>query len=182
MNENKKGETIDEVIRFNDLIKLYPFNGRSTFLIDKFYIIGYDYLTLHKLLIENTPKYIQDNKDKELKERQKFNIDEEPNILNEFTSDYKKAGLPNETILKMIYPKNVDFYFFLEENTNVLRRTGKEFTHLKEEYKKVEFIKKRNPMHPKSYLVVFSSNPQAENNSKKSINGLAYTFYSKFTE
>ena len=37
-------------------------------------------------------------------------------------------------------------------------------------------------MHPKSYLVVFSSNPQAENNSKKSINGLAYTFYSKFTE
>ena len=182
MNENKKGETIDEVIRFNDLIELYPFNGRSTFLIDKFYIIGYDYLTLHKLLIENTPKYIQDNKDKELKERQKFNIDEEPNILNEFTSDYKKAGLPNETILKMIYPKNVDFYFFSEENTNVLRRTGKEFTHLKEEYKKVEFIKKRNPMHPKSYLVVFSSNPQAENNSKKSINGLAYTFYSKFTE
>ena len=182
MNENKKEETIDEVIRFNDLIKLFPFNGRSTFLIDKFYIIGYDYLTLHKLLIENTPKYIQDNKDKELKERQKFNIDEEPNILNEFTSNYKKVGLPNETILKMIYPKKLDFYFFSEENINVLRRTGKEFIHLKEEYKKIEFTKKGNPMHPKSYLVVFSSNPQAENNSKKSINGLAYTFYSKFTE
>ena len=114
MNENKKLEAIDKLIKFNDLIKLYPFNGRSTFLIDKFYIIGYDYLTLHKLLIEKSPKYIQDNKDKELKERQKFNIDEEPNILKEFTSDYKKAGLPNVTILKMIYPKSVDFYFFSE--------------------------------------------------------------------
>ena len=183
MNENKKGEAIDdELIKFNDLIKLYPFNGRSTFLIDKFYIIGYDYLTLHKLLIENTPKYIQDNKDKEFKEPYKLNIDEEPNILNEFTSDYKKAGLPNETILKMIYPKNINFYYFSEEFTNVLRKTENEFTHLKEEYKKVEFNKEINPMHPKSYLVVFSSNPQAENNSKKSINGLAYTFYSKFTE
>jgi len=182
MNENKKGKAIDEIIKFNNLIKLYPFNGRSTSLIDKFYIIGYDYLTLHKLLIENIPKYIQDNKDKELKEPHKFNIDEEPNILNEFTSDYKKVGLPNETMLKMIYPKNLDLYYFLEENTNALRRTGKEFTHLKEEYKKVEFTKKKNQMHPKSYLVVFSSNPQAENNSKKSINGLAYTFYSKFTE
>ena len=182
MNENKKGDAIDELIKFNDLIKLYPFNGRSTFFFFLFYIIGYDYLTLHKLLIENTPKYIQDNKDKELKERQKFNIDEEPNILNEFTSNYKKVGLPNETILKMIYPKKLDFYFFSEENVNFLRRTGRDFTHLKEDYKKVEFTKKRNPMHPKSYLVVFSSNPQAENNSKKSINGLAYTFYSKFTE
>ena len=182
MNENKKGDAIDELIKFNDLIKLYPFNGRSTFLIDKFYIIGYDYLTLHKLLIEDTPDYIQDNKDKELKEPQELKIDEEPNILNEFTSDYKKVGLPNETILKMIYPKKLNIYYFSEENTNVLRRTGKDFNDLKEEYKKVEFNKEIDPMHPKSYLVVFSSNPQAENNSKKSINGLAYTFYSKFTE
>ena len=182
MNENKKGDTIDELIKFNDLIKLYPFNGRSTFLIDKFYIIGYDYLTLHKLLIEDTPDYIQDNKDKELKEPQELKIDEEPNILNEFTSDYKKVGLPNETILKMIYPKKLNIYYSSEENTNVLRRTGKDFNDLKEEYKKVEFNKEIDPMHPKSYLVVFSSNPQAENNSKKSINGLAYTFYSKFTE
>ena len=182
MNENKKGDTIDELIKFNDLIKLYPFNGRSTFLIDKFYIIGYDYLTLHKLLIEDTPDYIQDNKDKELKEPQELKIDEEPNILNEFTSDYKKVGLPNETILKMIYPKKINIYYFSEEYTNVLRRTGKDFNDLKEEYKKVEFNKEIDPMHPKSYLVVFSSNPQAENNSKKSINGLAYTFYSKFTE
>ena len=182
MNENKKGDAIDELIKFNDLIKLYPFNGRSTFLIDKFYIIGYDYLTLHKLLIEDTPDYIQDNKDKELKEPQELKIDEEPNILNEFTSDYKKVGLPNETILKMIYPKKINIYYFSEENTNVLRRTGKDFNDLKEEYKKVEFNKEIDPMHPKSYLVVFSSNPQAENNSKKSINGLAYTFYSKFTE
>ena len=185
MNENKKLEAIDKLIKFNDLIKLYPFNGRSTFLIDKFYIIGYDYLTLHKLLIEDTPNYIQDNKDKELKEPQEFKIDEEPNILNEFTSDYKKVGLPNETILKMIYPKNLNFYYFSEEYTNDLRRTvivGSDLKEEEEEYKKVTFSKDINPMHPKSYLVVFSSNPQSENNSKKSINGLAYTFYTKFTE
>ena len=182
MNENKKANSIEEIIKLNDLIKLYPFNGRSTSLIDKFYIIGYDYLTLQKLLKDNIPKCIQDNKDRELRELHKFNIDEEPNILNEFTSDYKKVGLPNETILKMIYPKNADFYYIPEEYTNFLRRTGKESAHLIDEYKKVEFNKDLNPMHPKSYLVVFSSNPQAENNSKKSINGLAYTFYSRFKE
>ena len=40
----------------DNLITLYPFNGRSPYLIDKFYIIGYNYLTLEKTLIKNTPK------------------------------------------------------------------------------------------------------------------------------
>ena len=32
----------------NNLIQLYPFNGRSPYLIDKFYIIGYNYYTLRQ--------------------------------------------------------------------------------------------------------------------------------------
>ena len=28
----------------------YPLNGRSSYLIDKFYIFGYDYMTLKKYL------------------------------------------------------------------------------------------------------------------------------------
>jgi hypothetical protein len=56
MNNPKKHEI--EKTKDNNLIKLYPFNGRSPYLIDKFYIIGYNYLTLHKLLIENFPKSI----------------------------------------------------------------------------------------------------------------------------
>ena len=32
----------------DNLIPLYPFNGRSSYLIDKFYIIGYNYITLEK--------------------------------------------------------------------------------------------------------------------------------------
>ena len=34
-------------------IKRYPFNGRSKYLIDKFYIIGYNSQTLNKLLFSN---------------------------------------------------------------------------------------------------------------------------------
>ena len=167
----------------NNLLKLYPFNGRSPYLIDKFYIIGYNYLTLHKLLIENTPKDL----DEESKDFRKFNIDEEPCILNEITSDYNKVGLPNETLLKMIYPKKVDFYYKVSENNffNV-RKSNKipQSINNNNEFCKIEF--KKNPKFVKnfikSYKTFFSSNPQSENNSKKSINGIAYTFYKKFLE
>ena len=170
----------------NDLLKLYPFNGRSPYLIDKFYIIGYDYLTLHKLLIENTPK----NLDDESKEFRKFNIDEEPCILNEITSDYNKVGLPNETILKMIFPNKLDFYYIVNENNSFNARKSSKFNQMinnnnnNNEFCKIEF--RKNPKFVKnfikSYKTFFSSNPQSENNSKKSINGIAYTFYKKFLE
>ena len=32
----------------NNLTTLYPYNGRASNLIDKFYIFGYNYLTLKK--------------------------------------------------------------------------------------------------------------------------------------
>jgi hypothetical protein len=78
-----------------NLITLYPFNGHSPYLNDKFYIIGYNYLTLEKLLIKNTPKAIEEEKEKDMKEPRKgsFEMEEEPMILNEFTNDYIKEGL-----------------------------------------------------------------------------------------
>jgi len=78
-----------------NLIPLYPFNGRSSFLIDKFYIIGYNYLTLEKLLINSTPKILEEEKDKDYKEPKwcSFPIEEDPTILNEITNDYSKEGL-----------------------------------------------------------------------------------------
>jgi len=179
MSEEKETNKIEDLVEFNDQIKLYPFNGRSNLLIDKFYIIGYSYLTLYKLLIEETPKIIEEDNERETREPHKFNIDEEPNILNEFSSDYSKVSLPNETILSMIFPKKVDFYYTSEENVNQIKRTSQ----LNNDFTKIEFNKDKSQANfPKSYKVVFTSNPQAENNSKKSINGLAYIFYRKCTE
>ena len=176
----------EETPKMNNLIKLYPFNGRSPYLIDKFYIIGHNYLSLHKILIENTPKAIEEDNEKDTKEPHKFNIEEEPYILNEIVSDYNKVGLPNETILSMIYPKKLDFYYTSEEVvSNSLKRSDANnvFSFNPKDSCKIEFKKKKNvPNFPKSYKVVFSSNPQSENNSKKSINGFAYIFYKKFIE
>ena len=167
----------------NNLIKLYPFNGRSRYLIDKFYIIGYNYLSLHKQLIVNTPKSIIADKEKEAKDPYIFNLDEEPYILNEITSDYQKKGVPNEAILRIIYPKKLNFYYTSEEidqsnfkSSNMINKHANNFT-------KIDFKSEKNKQNfPKSYKVVFSSNPHSENNSKKSINGFAYIFYKKFVE
>ena len=35
---------------YSGTMKRYPFNGRSKYLIDKFFIIGYDYATLKKII------------------------------------------------------------------------------------------------------------------------------------
>ena len=80
---------MNELEKKENLITLYPFNGQSPYLIDKFYIIGYNYLTLEKLLINETPKIILEEKEKEIKESYKglFEIEEEPTILNEITND-----------------------------------------------------------------------------------------------
>ena len=46
MNENR------ESINKEKSTPLYPYDGRSPNLIDKFFIFGYNYLTLKKYLIE----------------------------------------------------------------------------------------------------------------------------------
>ena len=102
-----------------NLTTLYPFNGHSPYLIDKFYIIGYNYLTLEKMLINETPKAIEEEKEKEIKDHKGFfEIEEEPSILNEITNDYSKEGLDSKTIIQMIYPHKLKCYYNYEENIN----------------------------------------------------------------
>ena len=176
-------------IKKENLIPLYPFNGRSSFLIDKFYIIGYNYLTLEKLLIDSTPKILEEEKDKDYKEPKwcTFQIEEDPTILNEITNDYSKEGLDSKTILQMIFPHKLNCYYTWEENFPFLSRRSvviKNFDETLNDYNENNFSKiefKHSRMdEPKGIRVVFSSNPQTSNNSKKSINGFAHTFYRKF--
>ena len=186
--------------KVNDLnisqkIPLYPLNGHSNFLIDKFYIFGYDSSTLTKYLLNdnNIKNFMNEKKQIEENKFQKFQIDEIPTLLNEFTSDYEKECLDIDMIKEMILPNKINL-FYLEEEKSYSRSPEKRkkrehftskhsdsFKNDKNEdnfsiYDEDDFIKREVPP---SYNVVFSSNPQSGNNSKKSINGFAYIFYKK---
>ena len=167
----------------------YPFHGRSKYLIDKFYIIGYDYSTLKKLLIDKNLDIINNknnsSEDQNKKYPKEFQIEEPPSLLNEITSDYSKEGLDINIITEMIFPNPPSFYYIEEHNQNfsgirkskdinpktiiTKSKTGENNT------ENIEYF-------PASYNVIFSSNPQSGNNSKKSINGFAHIFYKKFVE
>ena len=113
----------------NETILRYPFNGRSKYLIDKFYIMGFDSKTLYKFLIENNSddsinksnsslnlsKEDIFSKSESKKIPQIFHIDESPTILNEFTTDYKKQVPDKDLIKDMIFPNKIDF-FYTEES------------------------------------------------------------------
>ena len=202
----------------NETILRYPFNGRSKYLIDKFYIMGYDGKTLDKYLIENN---IDDNninksnnslnlsiedlfsKSESKKIPQVFHIDQPPTILNEITSDYKKQMPDKDLIKDMIFPNKIDF-FYIEESLKIKSlyseennfKSGNRQTTL---LSKITFnsneindndiingdfssiyVDDDNIKYIKPYNVIFSYNPQTENNSKNSINGLAHVFYRKY--
>ena len=44
-------QNLQDFSSFSNKMKRYPFNGRSKYLIDKFYLIGYDWKIL--ILLEN---------------------------------------------------------------------------------------------------------------------------------
>ena len=119
-----------------ETILRYSFNGRSKYLIDKFYIMGFDSKTLHKNLINNdnsdddilnksdrisTNVSFEDkfHKSESKKNPQIFHIEDPPTILNEFTSDYKKQIPDKDLIKEMIFPNKIDFYY-CEEPTKLL--------------------------------------------------------------
>jgi len=167
----------------------YPFHGRSKYLIDKFYVIGYDYPTLKKLLIDKNLDIIN-NKVNYSEEHNKkypieFQLEEPPSLLNEITSDYTKEGLDINIIMEMIFPNSPSFYYTEERNQDFKGiRRGKELN-LKSiiaKSKTEENNTEKIEYFPASYNVIFSSNPQSGNNSKKSINGFAHIFYKKFIE
>ena len=112
---------------FSGTMKRYPFNGRSKYLIDKFYIIGYDYATLNKLLInsnidftQNSSKSSEEEQSEKLKNKklpQEFLINEPPSLINEISNDYNKEVLDIDLIIEMIFPNKPKFYY-VEEDLN----------------------------------------------------------------
>ena len=183
----------------------YPLNGRSGYLIDKFYIFGYDYLTLKKYLYndENIKNILNEINKKHNRisfnddDFQKFHLNEPPVLINEFTSDYEKECLDIDMIREMIIPKNLNLYYLEEEKEKEKKENEKKYK--KRPSKSVAdnnnkddenecnnfsvFEESNNKeINPQSYNVIFSSNPQSGNNSKKSINGFAYIFYRKLKE
>ena len=170
-------------------IKRYPFNGRSNYLIDKFLIIGYNIPTLLKLLYDgddddNLSKNIiidkkqNDDEKNKLLNIQPFHLKEEPILLNEFTSDFNKECLDFNMIKEMILPNNITLYYSEEEYSTYLKE-NKENENENDEFIQYEEYDTFDNDLLKENSVVFSSNPQTENNSKKSINGFAFIFYKK---
>ena len=168
-------------IQLTKEISLYPFNGRSSYLIDKFYIIGFNTPTLNKILLNKDfiKKLINDKPkikitDEDKNTLQTFHIEEEPILLNEFASDYSKNCLSFEMTKEMIIPNKINLFYIEEDESNFKPNNDDDF----EQYEDTTIYKDENM--PESYNVIFSSNPQVENNTKKSINGFAYIFYSKY--
>ena len=175
-------------------IPRYPLNGRSNYLIDKFYIIGYNQATIKKYLFsddEAIKKILLENKNSKENSSdsdfQKFTIEENPILLNEFSSDYEKESMDIDTIIEMILPKKINLYFTEKKNKkgeninneNDMSNNDISFNEDFFIFEETENINYRKELKSKSYNVIISSNPQAGNNSKKSINGLAYVFYKK---
>ena len=174
-----------------EVIKRYPFHGRTKYLIDKFYYIGYSNDMQHKLLIKSPIKDLI----KTLNNKNTFDSDfnnllgvgpskkgnsefkpfylpkNPPNLMNEFTSDESKVLLKYDLIQSLIFPKGCQFFYVVKNF-----KKEKDSSKNKDEYK---FLKKNKP---ESYNVTFSSNPQEGNNSKKSLFGYAFVYYKLFSE
>ena len=192
----------DENLNLFNTMQRYPFNGRSKYLIDKFYLIGYEYNSIHKLLIETKIKDIikEDSKElnnsdfndlmgnKKIKKEEFKSItfpDSPPILLNEIASDHKKQMPSFDIILNMIFPNGCKFFYSSEEykeeedfiNLEQIDNTGRaSMSSIKIEMgndSKTKIKKNR----PSSYNVVFSYNPQEGKNSKKSIYGFSFIFY-----
>jgi hypothetical protein len=160
----------------NQLTPLYPYDGRSSLLIDKFYIFGYNYLTLKKYLIDQFPKLPEESAP--MNTLITFHLEEEPSILTEVTNDFNKKILNSESIHKLIFPNNVNFYYRIEEDTNNPEKKGLD-TITTCKFEKIDFSENRDGI-PLSYRVIFSSNSLQNLTTKKIQNGFAYTFYRKF--
>ena len=57
-NNNSKRSSQSSVNQINqiqdlNIVKRYPFNGRSKYLIDRFYIIGFRPNQIHKIIFQN---------------------------------------------------------------------------------------------------------------------------------
>ena len=154
-------------------IPRYPLNGHSNYLFDKFYIFGYNELTLKKYLYndENIKNFISFDKKQEENKFIKFQIDEFPILLNEFTSNYEKECLEIDMIRDMILPKKINFYYIEEEKSSkspdkIIKRennnNSKHFSFFTNDNNENFYLfDERKKEVPPSYNVIFSSNPQS---------------------
>ena len=177
-------EKVSQAEQKDNLITLYPFNGRSSYLIDKFYIMGYNYIMLKKLLIDNTPNEIEKAKDKGFKEPLwgSFTLEEDPIILNEIANDYDKECLPSQSLLQMVFPHKLKCFYTWEANTNNFNRRltsidigyDNDDDDKNNDFTKIEF-RHSNIDAPLSSKVIFSINPQTDKkkDKKESKNGIA---------
>ena len=176
----------------------FPFNGRSKYLIDKFYLIGYEYESLNKILsdakiielINKNKEIIDDdsalneligikNENKKTSEYKPLLLSSNPpTLLNEIASDYKKQLPDFDLIRSMIFPNGSQFFYLVEDCAE--EKINREPSLRSSSFSIIEENKKsKRRKLPESYNVVFSNNPQEGNNSKKSINGFAYVFYKR---
>ena len=182
----------------------YPFNGRSKYLIDKFYIIGFDQAIIQKIAIDNKlkenikgKKNLINNADSDLDFNSLMGIDKvekekktstlipfynplySPILLSEISSDYEKEIYNFDTLKELIFPNGCKFYFSLKGNKE--NKDNEDYTMESENLSTMindgNNKSKYKNITPEPYNVIFSSNPQIENNSKKSIYSFAFVFY-----
>ena len=147
----------EQINKIENTSPLYPYNGRALNLIDKFYIFGYNYLTLKKYLIDQTPKISEIKLDSE--GFGSFKLKEEPSTLSEISHDYNKEIIDNESIKKLIYPNDLFILFSIKEKENIIlrrqtliRRSTIEFQG--DPFTKIEFSESKNEC-SKEYKIFF---------------------------
>ena len=139
----------------------FPFNGKAPNLIDKFLVLGYDQKIVEQTFNKFENKKPRNNTKTHFKY---YNFQERPSIINEICNDYTKDLLENELILELIFPNCPEMYFI-----------DKQILNAKEQKKEKENVDEGFVVG--NYSVIFSINPDDNNGSKKSYNGLGYVFY-----
>ena len=152
-----KSDAVTDFINIgNNSIKniKYPFNGQATNLIDKFLVFAYDQKT-KEYTINNHLNYSL----RETIETRYCSCDfqERPNLVNEICNDFHKDLLDNELILELLFPNIPKMYYLPKSDANLKKQENDDIL-------------------TQTYQIIFSLNPDNEG-SKKSCNGLGYTFY-----
>ena len=155
--------TKESTFNFIPTIKKYQYHGTSPYLIDKFVIIGYSVLDYEKSILSSlkTPltQKTQPGQFFFPSNGISFQIEIEPTIISEISSNYDKTVLENDTIIELVYPNKPIGYFF--EN-------------------KKAYASDKGENLPQSQTIVFNSNPSTNEGLKMSFNGLAHCFYEKY--
>ena len=149
----------DYIINFkiiNSKYIKYPFSGVAPKLINKFLVLGYEQKVIDNTFLTEIKEYSDNNECSKY-----YEFKEKPSIMNEICSDYTRDSLENDTIISLIFPQNQKLFYFVKNDNK----------DQKEKISKNENIQ--------SSSIIFSLNPQDNNGSRNSFNGLGYVFYIK---